>query len=66
MHNLWNVVSSGHHFASSISAPYCMKSVSNGIHLAPLEDKFLQGMELFLVSWLVTFRIVEDKMFVVF
>lgn len=43
-----------------------MKSVSNGIHLAPLEDKFLQGMELFLVSWLVTFRIVEDKMFVVF
>ncbi len=42
-----------------------MKPLANGLFLAPLCDKFLQNTELFFVSWLVTFRVMDGKVFVV-
>lgn len=42
-----------------------MKPLANGLFLTPFGDKFLQNTEFFFVPWLVTFRVVDDEVFVV-
>jgi len=42
-----------------------MKPLANGFFLTPLSDKFLQNTELFFVSWLATFRVMDGEVFVV-
>ena len=42
-----------------------MKPLANSLFLTPLCHEFLQNKVLFFVSWLVTFRVMDDEVFVV-
>ncbi len=55
----------GIEFVSFICAPNRVKPLGDGILLTPLRDKSLQGAELLFVSWLITFGIMYDQMFIV-
>jgi hypothetical protein len=65
MHNLLDNMNLNDRFASSMNTPNCVKPLANGLFLTPLCDKFLQNTERLFVSWLVTFRVMDDEVFVV-
>lgn len=65
MHNLSNNMSWKAQFASFMNTPNYVKPLANCLFLTPLCDKCLHNTELCFVSWLVTFRVMDDDVFVV-
>ena len=64
IHNLLHHMNSNIASTSPIGAPDCMKFLTTATFLAPLFDKFLQSMKFLPVVWLITFRLMDDEMFV--
>lgn len=49
-----------------LNAPNCMKPLRNLLLLTLFRDKRLQSTELLIVSWFITFGIMQYQIFVVF